>query len=69
MFALEKAGYPITYIQALAGHADTKMTTLYLEGHETKQPEVVAAGDIGNVDWSNINWSTPLPPNLIKILD
>lgn len=69
MFALEKAGYPITYIQALAGHADTKMTTLYLEGHETKQPEIVAAGDIGNVDWSSINWSTPLPPNLIKILD
>ena len=50
MFALEKAGYPITYIQALAGHADTKMTALYLEGDETKQPEVVAAGDIGNVD-------------------
>jgi integrase len=69
MFALGKAGYPLAYIQALAGHADTKMTTLYLEGHETVQPQNVAAGNLDDVDWSNINWSTPLAPELVNILD
>ena len=68
-FALEKAGYPLAYIQALAGHADTKMTTLYREGHETVQPQSVAVGNLDDVDWSNINWSTPLAPELLNILD
>ena len=69
MFALEKAGHPLAYIQALAGHADTKMTTLDREGHETAQPQSVAAGNLDDVDASNTHWSAPLAPESLNILD
>ena len=39
------------------------------EGHETVQPQSMAVGNLDDVDWSNINWSTPLAPELLNILD
>lgn len=45
------------------------MTTLDREGHETAQPQSVAVGNLDDVDWSNINWSAPLAPELLNILD
>ena len=49
--------------------AGTSLAPLYLAGHETVQPQSVAAGNLDDVDWSNINWSTPLAPELVNILD
>jgi len=38
----QEAGYPLEYIQALLGHADAKMTELYLSGYGEKWQEVRA---------------------------
>jgi integrase len=38
----QEAGYPVEYIQALLGHADAKMTELYLSGYGEKWQEVRA---------------------------
>lgn len=43
MYLYRQAGYPLEYIQALAGHASTNMTTYYIEGHEPPKPVLVAA--------------------------
>lgn len=38
----ERAGHPVGYVQALAGHASAKMTEHYQEGHETRWQRVEA---------------------------
>ena len=40
----EQQEFPQTYIQALMGHADEKMTRHYQDGHDTKQIEYVEVG-------------------------
>lgn len=42
-YLYKKAGYPIEYIQALDGHADTSTTERYIDGHEAKKPVIVHA--------------------------
>ena len=59
IFLYFKAGYPIEYIQALAGHATIKMTQHYKDGHEKPLPVKVSAGlsidtlDLSGIDWDN----------------
>jgi enterobacteria phage integrase len=58
IFALQRAGFPIEYIQALAGHADESMTQHYLAGHEKIAPLKVQAGlSLAKVDWSKVDWN------------
>lgn len=38
----ERAGYPVEYVQALAGHATARMTAHYQEGHEVRWQRVEA---------------------------
>lgn len=57
IFALHKAGFPVEYIQALAGHAGEAMTLHYIDGHEQRKPLRVEAGlSINNINWSAIDW-------------
>ncbi len=57
IFALSKAGYPVDYIQGLAGHADEAMTQRYLVGHEQIKPVKVEAGlSIESINWAEIDW-------------
>lgn len=65
-----KAGYPIEYIQALAGHAEEAMTLRYEEGHEKAKPLKVEAGlSLAAVDFSDIDWQTGLPKSLAELVD
>lgn len=65
IFAYHKAGYPVEYIQALAGHATKEMTEHYRQGHEKPEPIRVEAGlSLGQVNWSQVEWETDLPPHL-----
>jgi len=74
IFMLHKAGYPIEYIQALAGHAGEDMTLHYMAGHEKATPLEVEAGlSLEKVDLSGVNWETDirlsLPSSLQEIID
>lgn len=65
IFALAKAGYPDTYIQALAGHATLEMTHYYMEGHEQVRPVTVEAGlSVQRVDWDAIDWDESISSTL-----
>lgn len=68
IFVLAKAGYPVEYIQALAGHANVEMTEYYKYGHETVPPlEVEAKLSIANLDLSKVDWYGQLSPALQQI--
>ena len=61
-------GYPVEYIQALAGHADAEMTRKYMVGHEQVRPvEVATKLSIATLDLSNVDWNERMTPSLEKI--
>ena len=66
-----KAGYPMDYIMALAGHAKASTTEIYIEGHEERKPIAVNAGlSLEQVNVTEIDWRTEnLPPELAILLD
>lgn len=72
VFLYWKAGYPIEYIQALAGHATVKMTQHYREGHEKLKPvRVKAELSMGDLDLTDVDWETELqklPEELQEII-
>lgn len=73
IFLYFKAGYEEEYIQALAGHANVKMTHHYKDGHEKPVPVRVDAGlSIADVDLSSVDWETcisTLPSKLKKLAE
>lgn len=66
-----KAGYPLEYIMALAGHAKGSTTEHYIEGHEERKPIAVNADlsldqvEVTDIDWKNQN----LPDELSKLIE
>ncbi len=69
IFAHFQAGYDISYIQMLAGHADPEMTERYRTGHEKQRPVSVQAGlSLAAIDWEKVDWETPLPVELDAII-
>lgn len=66
-----KAGYPMDYIMALAGHALSSTTEHYISGHENPKPVAVSAGlSLAQVNIEEIDWKTAqLPPELARLVD
>jgi|GEM_PF-783178 len=66
-----KAGYPMDYIMALAGHAKQTTTEHYIEGHEKPKPVSVAAGlDLSKIDINEIDWQdAKLPIGLAGLVE
>ncbi|MGB0468729.1 MAG: tyrosine-type recombinase/integrase [Pontibacterium sp.] len=66
-----KAGYPMDYIMALAGHALSATTEHYISGHENPKPVTVSAGlSLAQVNIEDIDWKTAqLPPELARLVD
>ena len=66
-----KAGYPMDYIMALAGHAKQSTTEHYIEGHEKPKPVSVAAGlDLSKIDINEIDWQdVKLPIGLAGLVE
>lgn len=59
-----KAGFPMEYIMALAGHAKQKTTEHYIEGHERLKPVSVSAElDLNNIEIDDIDWQETILPN------
>lgn len=66
-----KAGYPVEYIMALAGHAKSATTEHYLEGHEEVKPIAVNADlNMSQVNVTDIDWKMDnLPPEIAKLIE
>jgi len=66
-----KAGFPMEYIMALAGHAKQSTTEHYIEGHEKLKPVSVSAGlDLKNIQINNIEWQNEkLPTGLARLVE
>ena len=66
-----KAGYPIDYIMALAGHCKASTTEIYLAGHEERKPLIVNADlSMDQVQVNEIDWQrTTLPPELARLIE
>jgi integrase len=69
LFCMFKAGYPIPYIQALAGHAGEAMTHYYLSGHEQIRPVEVEAGlSIKDLKMEEIVWDQAILPPALELI-
>ena len=66
-----KAGYPMDYIMALAGHAKQSTTEHYIEGHEKIKPVPVSAGlGLTDIKVDEIDWQqTILPAGLARLVE
>ena len=66
-----KAGYPMDYIMALAGHAKQSTTEHYIEGHEKIKPVSVSAGlGLTDIRVDEIDWQqTILPAGLARLVE
>jgi len=66
-----KAGYPMDYIMALAGHAKQSTTEHYIEGHEKIKPVPVSAGlGLTDIRVDEIDWQqTILPAGLARLVE
>lgn len=66
-----KAGYPMDYIMALAGHALSATTEHYIAEHENPKPVAVQAGlSLAQVDMQEIDWKgIQLPPELARLVE
>ncbi len=66
-----KAGYPVEYIMALAGHAKSSTTELYIDGHEEVKPIAVNADlNMDQVNVTDIDWKLEnLPLEIARLID